>query len=443
MLRLFFLFFLLILRAPWAVASDIPFLEKDSVHRRILPNGMTLITQEDHRHPIVSVNFYVRAGGLTETASCSGISHLSEHLFFRGSKTMPGSQMKRELQNMGARTNAETTKDFTRYFATFPSRYTNRILEIMADALLNPAMNPQEFDQERKVVIEEFRISQDQVGSILPQKLFETAYRSHPYALPLIGTENNLRRFTLADFQEYRSRCYIPQNVILVVVGDFNESWLEPFVQNLFKDFMTSPSASAPAVPESPGNEVREVNLEKHTQNVFFIIGYPAPSSAEMHDVYPMDLLTFMLGKGRASFFGRIISEEDKGIAKSLNVDFLTQKNPGLFMISAEVAPENLEKVRKAVNDDIEDIRAGRFTEQDLERARGLLLSTFLVGLESDEGRASTCGFYETIASMDVLWGYLDGIRAVDKSEIIRVAKKYFNQNYTYIAIRPSKEAGH
>lgn len=443
MLRLFFLLFLLVLRAPWAAAADIPFLEKDSVHRHLLPNGMTLITQEDHRHPIVSVNFYVRAGGLTENASCSGISHLSEHLFFRGSKTMPGIQMKREIQNMGARTNAETTKDFTRYYATFPSRYTNRILAIMADALLNPAMDPKEFDQERKVVIEEFRISQDQVGSILPQKLFETAYLSHPYGLPLIGTEKNLRRFTLADFQEYRTRCYTPQNIILVVVGDFDESQLEPYVQSIFKDFVMTPSASTLPVPESPGKEVKEVNLEKHTQNVFFIIGYPAPSSAEMRDVYSMDLLTFMLGKGRASFFGRIISEGDQGIAKSLNVDFLTQKNPGLFMISAEVTPENLEKVRKAVNGGLEDIRAGRFTDQDLERARGLLIATFLFGLESDEGRSSTLGFYEAIATPDVLWGYLDGIRAVDKSEIIRVAKKYFDQNYTYIAIRPSKEAEH
>jgi zinc protease len=426
-----------------AVSSEIPFLEKDSVSRKVLPNGMILVTQEDHRHPIVSVSFYVRAGGLTENASCSGLSHLSEHLFFRGSINMPGSRMKRELQNMGARTNAETTKDYTRYYATFPSDCTERILKILSDALIYPAMDPKEFDQERKVVIEEFRISQDQVGSILPQKLYETAYQSHPYGLPLIGTEKNLRSFTLADFQEYRARYYVPQNVVMVVVGDFNTSSLEPFILELFNDFKAASSPPSFPDPEYPGKEVREVKLEKHINNVYFIMGYPAPSSAEMRDVYSMDLITFMLGKGRASFFGRMMSGENGGIARSLNVDFLTQRNPGLLMISAEVAPENTEKVRQAVNGDLEDIKAGRFSDGDLQRARGLLITTFITGLESVEGRASTCGFYETIAGLDVLWGYLDGIRAVDRKELIRVARQYFGQNYTYIAILPSKEGGH
>lgn len=406
------------------------------VYREVLPNGVTIILKENHVRPLVSLNIFIRAGSRYEDERTNGISHFYEHLFFRGTLVRSGMKMKKEIEGLGGQANAETTKDFTHYFINLPGKYVYAAMAILLDALLNTSLDPQEIAQERKVLLDEYKMNQESPSHLIQNKIFALAFRSHPYRFPIIGKQENLERFSREDFLAFKERFYCPRRTIIVVVGDFSKDMMLKFLRSSLHGF----SASGPDPPEAPREpeqtEIRELEEEADLKNCVLSIAFRAPGVRDRPDIYAMDVLTFLLGQGRGSLLNRELVEKKK-IAMNIQADFLTQQDPGLLIITATVRPENLKQGREEIFSLLSQLKSGGFSLEDFTRAKALLTSTFLFDNESNAGKAGSLGYYEIIDHMEFAQTYLDEIRKVDKKDIIRIAQRYLSRGYCSLVVKP------
>jgi zinc protease len=407
----------------------------EGITREVLPNGMPVIIQEAHGSPTVSLNVFVRAGGLYETPETNGLSHFYEHMFFRGTPTRTGWQFKRAIEALGGTTNANTGRDFTHFYINLPAEYAVQGLELLADALKNAELKNEGADLEREAVLEEFRIGQASPTRLLYEKLFHLAFEGHPYQRSVIGPESNLKRYSRPDFVAFKTKFYVPTRTSLVIVGDVRPDELKPQIRRLFGDF-TGKDEGDPrfVLPPWPTQEVSEVQ-NNSLNKAYVLMAYRGPSVKDRPDIYQADVMTFLLGMGQGSMLSKAMV--DKKIADSVNVDFLTQREPGLIIAVAVGDGPNELKMKQAILATIDRLRRGDFTESELKRAKVLLTNTYTFGNETNSGKADSIGFYEAIDKMDFAVQYLAEVNKVDKKGVMAAANKYFTPGFYSVIARP------
>src|SRR3990170_4697650 len=186
----------------------------------MLGNGLTVVIRENHSSPVVAVQVWVKAGGATEPDERAGMSHILEHMAFKGTKRRGPGQIAREVESLGGQINAYTSSDQTVYHITISGRYLENALDILADTIGNSVFDADELAKEREVILEELRMNEDNPGRMNGKALFREMYRVHPYGRPVIGYDNTIRKTTRDDLLSYFSRYYYPGNMVLVITGD-------------------------------------------------------------------------------------------------------------------------------------------------------------------------------------------------------------------------------
>ncbi|HEY4002516.1 MAG TPA: pitrilysin family protein, partial [Candidatus Xenobia bacterium] len=374
--------------------------------RYVLDNGMVVIFQQNHTMPLVSLNILVRSGGMYEDASTNGLSHFYEHMFFRGTPSRTGIEIKQDLEGLGGSTNAETSKDFTHFFVNMPSTHTREGLAILADALMNANFDPKNIDLERNAVLDEYRMDQEEPGQIMQADLYGKAFPDHPYRLPVIGTEANIKRFEQADFLAWKAKYYVPERTALVVVGDFDPDQLLPYVKDLFKDWKSAGIKVDPVAQDQPIDKIRELSETRDLNNGYVLLGFHSPSVKDKPDIYAVDVMTFLLGQGEGCLAQKVLVDK-KSVASEASADFLTQRDPGLIILEADTTPAQLSQAKQALLDLIEEVRHDQFSAADFARAKNLLTNTYVMDNETDAGKADGLGFYEMIDRADFATSYL------------------------------------
>ena len=189
------------------------------VKKIVLNNGLTVLIKENHNAPVAAIFSYVKAGYFNESDPLAGISHLIEHMFFKGTKKRGVGQIARETKSLGGYLNASTIYDHTLYYTVLPGGNFARGLDIQADALMNSIFDPDELQKETEVVIQEAKRKLDTPSAVATERMFELAFEKHRMRRWRIGTEDGLRAFTRDDFLSFYKNLYRPENIILVVVG--------------------------------------------------------------------------------------------------------------------------------------------------------------------------------------------------------------------------------
>lgn len=405
---------------------------------KVLPNGMRIITVENPGSRTVSVNVFIAAGSLDETEANTGIAHFYEHMFFRGTPTLSGLQFKKAIEDKGGITNATTAKDMTHFFITLPSEQAERGLQLLADALINADLDQSGIDIERDVVLEEYRIGENNPGRQAIDGLYKLAYGDHPYGRSTIGTKKALQTYNRADFVSWRAHQYSPKRCTIVVVGDIDAQKMAQKAVSYFSSFK-GPEADVRHVVEPPPPPTEPVEKEEsgHIGSSLLLLGYPAPEAADKKDVYGMDVLSFILGQGKGSMLHKTLVD-DKDIAASVGVEYLTPRVRGLVVVSAVGEPKKADEIKKAVLAQVDALRAGQFTDDDLERAKAYLLQSFLQGNETNSGKADTIGFYAALGVPGFWKDYPQQIQAVTREDVLRVAQKYLAGGYWAYSLKPS-----
>lgn len=430
-------FFIALMLVPVPGAGSVT-VTQGKLYRETLPNGMQVFVLENHRAPVVSLNIVVKVGSMYEDEHINGISHFFEHLFFRGTPRRTGEQFKREIEALGGQTNAKTTKDLTHFYINLPSIYTRNGLDILSDALENTKLAPAEVDEERKAVLQEYRIGMESPGAILQNDLYALAFQKHPYRFPIIGTEKTIKGMTIQDFVDFKRRYYIPKRTTLIIVGDVTPADVMPAVREYFQPFVGNNSVTddTPQEPKT-GDGVHEKVVRRDLQNAFVVVGFKAPSVRDRPDIYRVDTMTFLIGQGEGSLITQQLVEEKK-IALAASAEFLTQRDPGLIMLQATCAPGRVEKVKQAILETVKQVREGRFSQADFDRAKALLVNTYKFGNETNAGMADGFGFYAAIDNVEFAQSYLGEIHKVTFQDVVDAARKYLDlKNYTVLVVRP------
>lgn len=412
--------------------------ETPTVVEKVLPSGLRIVTVENPGSQTVSVNVFIAAGSLDEDETTTGLAHFYEHMFFRGTPTLSGLQFKKAIEDNGGITNATTAKDMTHYFITLPSEQAEKGLELLADALIRAELDPAGIDVERDVVLEEYRIGENNPGRLAVEGLYKLAYGNHPYGRSTIGTKERISSYTRADFLKWRQNHYGPKRCTIVVVGDIDAQKIAQKANFYFSGFKGEEAEQRRLVepPVPPAEPVLSEGGAKIGATIV-MLGYPAPSAHDKKDVYGMDVLSFILGQGSSSMLHRSLVKE-KELASSVGVEYLTPRQRGLMIISAMGETKKASEIRQAALEQVEALKAGKFTDDDLKRAKAYLLQSFLQGNETNSGKADTIGFYSALGVPGFWKDYSQQIEAVTREDVLRVASKYLGPGYWGYTLKPS-----
>jgi len=401
-----------------------------------LKNGITIITEEIKDSPLVSINVFVRAGSKNEKPGQEGITHFSEHLFFRGTTSASGTEFKSSLEALGGLCNAETTKDYTRYYINIPSRHAMEGLQLLIDALQNNRYDEREIEQERKVIIEEYKMTGENSMMGFQDALCEMAYPDHPYRQPIIGKEKNLKTFKRADFLEFRRQFYTPERLVFVIVGNFDPGALTDYIRQTLGSISPSGRDDEAKQPEFSLKAPREKTIQKGYDNTFMFMGFYGPPAGEKNHIYAADVLCFMLGNGKSSLLNRELVEKRETM-KEIGVQFLTQKDPGLITVFAVLKSQKPDEASKDIRSVFQKVIHGEFSDDDVKRAKNLLVNSYVFGNETNDGKASSIGFYEVIDNYRFALSYVQNIMAVSREDIMKTARKYFEPPCCSLIVKP------
>ena len=400
-----------------------------------LDNGQTVIIKEVHDNPIVTIDTWIKTGSVNETDKNNGVAHFLEHLFFKGTKKYPTGQFDRILESKGAVTNAATSKDFTHYYITIPSRDFKTAIELHADMLLHPLIPRKELEKERKVVLEEISKTKDSTENRLYEQMNEKFYSNHPYKRNVIGTRQVIETIPREAILEFYNQWYRPSNMITVIVGDVNT---EDALNMVKKEFAMEEKEKV-KLPEYKMDK----NLEKQQEIItndnvktgYLLIGFRGVKAADKKEQYALDMLATILGDGRSSKLYHVIKDQ-KQLAYSISSGHSSMKDDSIFYIQANFKPENLDKLKSSIFCEIEKMRQGSFDEQDIKTAKSIIERDTYYARESTSNVASELGYITLLYNNpDFYDEYIPNIQKVTKNEIVNAAKKYLNPQHAVISV--------
>ena len=427
------LYFQSIMRLSWlaAAGSFVFFLTSPAFavepHEFILSNGMKVLLVEVPKAPVATVQVWYKVGSRNEVMGRAGLSHMLEHMMFKGTAKYPKGEFSRLIRKNGGTDNAFTSQDFTAYFENLAATRVELALELEADRMQGLVLDRPELTTEREVVKEERRLrTEDDPQGALVEALFAQAYFSHPYHWPVIGWFGDLDAMTLDDLQRHYDTYYSPNNATLIVVGDINADELLPTIKQLFEPIPRGPEPKPIATIEPEQKGERRFLLKREAQVPFVMIGYRVPNFTS-EDSYALDILDSILSHGKsARLYQSLVYEQKSALAVGSEYSLL-QADPGLFYFYALVSPgQKPESVEDALHQEIKRLQTDPPLEQELQRAKNQVEATHVFEQDSNFRHAMLLGQAESVgAGWRKIDQFVEQIRAVTPKDIQRVARQY------------------
>ena len=416
-----------------------PLNAQDSV---TLDNGLKVIIREDHRNPIVVFSVFMASGSASEGEySGSGISHLAEHMLLKGNKKYPVGSIEDILNKYGGSIEGYTSYDYTGYSITILKDHSDIALDILKEMLTEPVFDRKELKKEMAVIEREMDMTADNPGKRIARMTFETAFREHPYGLPVIGYKENFERLTRADLVKFFKTMYVPEKITIAIVGDIDSQDMIGRVKRYFSGMRRGQNRIF-ARPEEPA-QVTERFLEEGADidGAYMDISFHSTDLVNS-DVYAMDVLSFILGQGESSILNEGLRMRDQ-LVLSISAYNYTPRDPGLFVISSVLKEENVNKALSAVLNEIEDLKQAGVSEEDLLKAKNNFIAGYIYQKETIESQANDMAQGQILTgSPDFFSRYIENIKTVKTEDIKRAALKYLNsRNMTVTVLSKSGKA--
>src|SRR5438128_4257588 len=404
----------------------------------ILPNGLTIIVQEDRSAPVASVQAWCATGSIYEDQHLgAGLSHILEHMLFKGTKTRSTNEIAQKIQGVGGYINAYTSFDRTVFWIDVPKDGVATALDVLADAMMNSTLPPEEYRKEQEVIRREFAMGMDDPDRVAGLLLFATAYQQHPYRFPVIGEIEIYNQLTQEQVMQYYKTRYVPNNLTFVVVGDVDAEKVRQQLAELFKPYpeKSLKPVFIPAEPPQLGR--REVHQEFATELTHLSLAWHIPEVTNP-DVPALDLLSTILGDGPSSQLYQRVREE-AGLAFGISAFSYTPGDPGLFGIDATLDPKKREAAEQLALQIVDEVKQSGVTADELDKAKKITLSQHLGALTTMRGQASDIGS-NWLLTRDLNFSrhYLDAVQQVTLDDVKRVAKAYLTENnLTVVSLNP------
>jgi zinc protease len=412
--------------------------------RYTLPNGLTVVLQENHAVKVVAFQAWVSVGSADEPPELAGIAHVFEHMLFKGTARRGVGQIAQEVEAAGGEINAWTSFDQTVYHLVLASRFFDTGLDILADALQNSAFDPSELERELKVVLEEVKQGEDNPSRVATQALFAAAYTRHPYRRPVIGYSKTVKSFTRERLLEFFHRWYVANNVTLVVVGDFDAKKVQGKVADAFGGMASRPlsrprdeSARKEPVQKSPRAKVVTQEVREAQVGVAFHI-----PGIHHEDAGALDILAIILGQGDSSRLTLTVKRQ-RELTNDVYAYSYTPRDPGLMVAGATLPAERIDEALAAILEQTFRLSHEDVSDQELAKAKAISEADAIYQKETVQGQARKLGFFETVGGgLDWEAEYTRQVRAVTPATLRAAAEKYLNvENATIAALVPAGSA--
>lgn len=400
----------------------------EDVRRTVLTNGLVVLTKEVHTSPIVTSMIWYRVGSRNEELGHTGKSHFLEHMLFKGTDRFKKGEIDLLTLKNGGANNAFTSHDFTAYYFNFASDRWEIALDIEADRMVNCAFDPEEFEAEKKVVIEELKTGLDSPWGLLLQEEEAAAFKVHPYRNPIVGWLQDVERATVEQQQAYYRRYYHPNNAVLVIAGDFETEDVLKKVTGAFGAIPSGPEPPLMLLSEPPQRGERRLVVRWRSKVPRLAIAYHAPEIAAP-DTYALQVLAVVLAEGKASRLYQRMVEREQTVT-FVSAEYGESKDPTLFHIRAEVRGEHsIDEVESSIHDELSTICANSVTEHELNRAKHQIEAHFILSRERTLDQAILLGQIETLYGLSYIDSYLQHINSVSSADLANVCSRYLNEN--------------
>ena len=404
-----------------------------------LDNGQTVVVQEVKNNPIVTIDTWIKTGSVDEDDYNNGVAHFLEHLFFKGTKTHEPGEFDKILETKGAITNAATSKDFTHYYITIPSKDFDLAMDLHGDMILHPLIPRKEMEKERKVVLEEISKDLNSPTKIMQDNLNSMLYTTHPYKRKVIGRSDVIETITRDQVLNFYNKNYSPSNMVTVIIGDVDtnhaiEKTKEAFNAEYKKQTKTIYTKEAPLTKQQKKVEYLD------TESGYMVIGFRGTPIDEK-DSYALDVLATILGDGRSSVLNQVLKEK-KRIAFSVDAGNSTFRDDGIFYITVNYEPTKCKIVQDTIFNEIEKIQKNGVTDDQLKLAKNIIERSTYYSRESITNIATEIGYTMALTNDIKFYDtYLDNIQNVSKEDVKKVAEKYLGINKSAVSIVLPKSA--
>jgi len=407
-----------------------------------LDNGLKVIVQEDHRNPIVVFSVSIDSGSASEAEySGTGISHLTEHMLFKGTKKYPVGSIEDILNKYGGSIEGYTSYDYTGYSITILKDHFDIALDVLKEMLTDPVFDQGEMKKETAVIEREMDMNKDDPSKRLSRMMFETAFLRHPYRLSPIGYKDNFKKLGRQDIVKFFKKVYVPQRMVIAVVGDIDAKGA---LDKISKSFgrMQRGDNSVDVRPQEPLQVAQRIVEEKaDIEGAYLNIAFHSTDILS-EDLYAMDILSFIMGNGESSLLNENLRIKEQ-IVLSVSAYNYTPRDPGLFVISCVLKEEDVNSAIKSALSQIENVKQNGVSEDDIIKAKNNFIADYVYQKETIGSRASDMAQSQLLTGApDFFRQYVENIKAVSAEDVKRAALKYLNvQNMTIALLSKSGSA--
>ncbi len=420
-----------------ALVAGVPCSAADQVVSTLLPSGLKVIVREGHVVNLVAVDIWVRAGTATETTANSGISHLVEHMIFKGTKKYGPGQADREIEGLGAELNGGTSRDYVHFYTTVASEYLPKALDVLADAITNAQFRPEEIEKERGVLSDEIaRVDSDPVRRAL--NLFaRTAYAGHPYGLPATGLKDSINGLSRDALLAYYAKYYTPGNTVVSVAGDVSAPDAVALVGKAFEGYKGAAAMQTALQDVTPITTPRTAVADSPDDKTHIVFGYLGPPISRFTDSCALDVVLALFGD---SYGGRIASALNaRGIAfGELQTDYMFLRGTTTFSTLVSVDPKDEDAAVEVIKSEYLRVAGDAVPDGELEQAKRTAVGGDLFDQETFSGQARALGLYESIGSYDLALKYGTTVSGIKGADVQDAAHRYFGAgNYCLVKLKP------
>lgn len=386
----------------------------------MLSNGLTVMVEEMPYLRSASIGVWVKAGSILETAEDNGLSHLMEHMAFKGTKKRTARQIAEEMDMIGGMMNASTSKLCTNYYCKVIDEDLPKAADILADIVCSPSIEPAELDKERSVVLEEIAMVEDSPEDVVFDLLAEAAFGNQPLGRTILGPSERIEKYSSEDLFRFRSRHYGPENAVIAIAGNVKVEQVKQLLEDTFGSWQGAKGMAFPACKTI--DEERKLSRNKDTEQVHLALSYKGLEMGSKR-VYEMAVMNTIFGGGMSSRLFQKIREE-RGMAYSVYSGPSNYPGCGEFSVYAATSPKHVQQVLQLIEEEAQLFVEKGITEKEFLQAKAHVKGGFILGLESAYSRMSSMGHNQIL-----LGRYIppeDTIRAIEsvtQEDVRQVAK--------------------
>jgi zinc protease len=421
-------------------ALSLPALAAGEVKEYLLDNGLKVIVKEDHRAPIVVSQVWYKVGSSYEPKGITGISHVLEHMMFKGTEKHPPGEFSRIIAANGGQENAFTGRDYTAYFQTLSKDRLEVSFELEADRMRNLTLLAEEFAKEVEVVKEERRLrTEDKPTSLTYEQMTAVAYRNLPYAHPVIGWMNDLENMKVTDLQAWYRRWYAPNNATLVVVGDVEPEQVLALAKKYFGPLKPEQIPELKPLREPPQRGITRVQVKAPAREPYLLFGYKTPvvaTTTEEWEPYALDMLASVLDGGSSARFSRELVR-GREIADSAGAEYNAfSRLSGMLLVDGTPAKgHDMDELELVLREQIDRLKEELVDREELDRIRAQVVAGKVYERDSVFYQAMQIGLLETVGlDWRLQDQYVERIKQITPEQVRAVARKYLKQESLTIA---------